>query len=212
MSRLVQDRGSTTRMGRRLGLGVGGPAAAESMAGDGAAQLSCTAIGRGVGGRVLRTRTGALALLLLLLALEGWRLWQPEGPPECECESQQCFLHHKESALRGAVARARRKYTPKIQELEQQLAALRAANQTKPAHIATPAAVSAAIPGRIPAPSAPSTPSSVAAVSAAALSAGQIPRILHQTWKTSSIPPELQKYLLQLINTDIQQTPQIFWV
>ena len=204
-------------MGRRLGLGVGGPAAAESMAGDGAAQPSCTAIGRGVGGRVLRTRTGALALLLLLLALiEGWRRWQPEGPPECECESQQCFLHHKESALRGAVARARRKYTPKIQELEQQLAALRAANQTKPAHTATPAVSAAipapaAVPAVIPAP-APSPPPSVAAVSAAALSAGQIPRILHQTWKTSSIPPELQKYLLQLINTDIQQTPQIFWV
>ena len=148
---------------------------------------ACHTITRGVGGRVLRTRAGALALLLVLLALiEGWRLWQPEAPAECECESQQCFDHQKESALRGSVARARRKYTPRIQELEQQLAALRA-NQTIP----TPAAVPAATPA---VPYLLSSPP-VAAGPTVAPSAGRIPRILHQTWKTSDIPPELQKYV-----------------
>ena len=49
----------------------------------------------------------SLLLLALILGLE--ELYESAQPPECECDSHECFLRHKQDALRGAVSRARHK-------------------------------------------------------------------------------------------------------
>ena len=99
------------RMGRRLGLGVG-------LVGDDAspetttAELpSCPDLARSLPRRMLRSRGRALAalLLLLLVVFTGLEEFLNVEQPECQCDTHECFMAHKEKALRGAVGRARRK-------------------------------------------------------------------------------------------------------
>jgi hypothetical protein len=59
---------------------------------------------------VLRSRGRALAaLLLILVVLKGLEEYSTVEQPECQCDTNECFMSHKENALRGAVGRARRK-------------------------------------------------------------------------------------------------------
>jgi hypothetical protein len=105
----------SSAMGRRVGLGVGLSGEAAPSGADQPSRPadlpSCPAVARSLPRRVLRTRCGALALLLLLLALILGleELYESAQPPECECDSHECFLRHKQDALRGAVSRARHK-------------------------------------------------------------------------------------------------------
>ena len=49
------------------------------------------------------------ALLLILVVLKGLEEYSTVEQPECQCDTNECFMSHKENALRGAVGRARRK-------------------------------------------------------------------------------------------------------
>ena len=105
-------------MGRRLGLGIGIVAGDEKWTADIASSQvpSCPAgaLLSSLPRWVLRTRARTItALLLLLLALSAVleEAFNAEDP-RCQCDTHECFLTHKQEALRGAVARARRKCVP----------------------------------------------------------------------------------------------------
>ena len=55
-------------------------------------------------------RLNLLLLLVLLMAFVVVEDFFKEAEqPGCQCDSHECFVAHKEKAMRGAVARARRK-------------------------------------------------------------------------------------------------------
>ena len=107
-------------MGRRLGLGIGLVAGDENWTADIASSQvpSCPALAGALLSSlprwVLRTRARTItALLLLLLALSAVleEAFNAEDP-RCQCDTHECFTIHKQEAVRGAVARARRKCVP----------------------------------------------------------------------------------------------------